>query len=61
MQIVTSRARTLSGLSQLSPGFITEWRFRRLLSAGYWSLKALFHWFAEEAIKSLPVPENQVL
>jgi hypothetical protein len=61
MQIVTSGARTLSGLSQSAPGFITEWRFRRLLSAGYWSLKALLHWFAEEAIKSLPVPGNQVL
>jgi len=61
MQIVTSGARTLSGLSQSAPGFVTEWRFRRLLSAGYWSLKVLLHWFAEEAIKSLPVPENKVL
>jgi len=61
MQIVTSRARTLSGLSQSAPGFITEWRFRRLLSAGYWSLKVLLHWFAEEAIKSLPTPENKVI
>jgi hypothetical protein len=61
MQIVTSGARTLSGLSQSAPGLITEWRFRRLLSAGYWSLKVLLYWFAEEAIKSLPAPENQVL
>jgi Transposase DDE domain len=61
MQIVTSGARTLSGLSQSAPGFITEWRFRRLLSAGYWSLKVLLHWFAEEAIKSLPTPENKVV
>jgi len=61
MQIVTSGARTLSGLAQSAPGFITEWRFRRLLSAGYWSLKVLLHWFAEEAIKSLPVPENKLL
>jgi len=61
MQIVTSGARTLSGLSQSAPGFVTEWRFRRLLSAGYWSLKVLLHWFAEEAIKSLPTPENKVV
>ena len=61
MQSVTSGARTLSGLSQSAPSFITEWRFRRLLSAGYWSLKVLLHWFAEEAIKSLPVPENKVV
>jgi len=61
MQMATSGSRTLTGLSQSAPGFITEWRFRRLLSAGYWSLKVLLHWFAEEAIKSLPVPENKVL
>jgi hypothetical protein len=61
MQIVTSGARTLTGLSQAAPGFITEWRFRRLLAAGYWSLKVLLHWFAEETIKALPEPENKVL
>jgi hypothetical protein len=61
MQIVTSGSRTLVGLSRSAPGFITEWRFRRLLSAGYWSLKLLLQWFAEETIKSLPAPENQVL
>jgi hypothetical protein len=61
MQIVTSGARTLTGLSQCAPGFITEWRFRRLLAAGYWSLKVLLKWFAEETIKSLPAPENKVL
>ena len=61
MQIVTSGSRTLTGLSRSAPGFITEWRFRRLLSAGYWSLKVLLHWFAQEAIKSLPAPENKVL
>jgi hypothetical protein len=61
MQIVTSGSRTLTGLSRSAPGFITEWRFRRLLSAGYWSLKVLLHWFAQEVIKSLPAPENKVL
>jgi hypothetical protein len=61
MQIVASGPKTLTGLSQSAPGFITEWRFRRLLAAGYWSLKVLLHWFAEETIKSLPAPENHVL
>jgi hypothetical protein len=61
MQIVTSGSRTLVGLSRSAPGFITEWRFRRLLSAGYWSLKLLLQWFAGETIKSLPASENQVL
>jgi hypothetical protein len=34
MQIVASGPKTLTGLSQSAPGFITEWRFRRLLAAG---------------------------
>lgn len=61
MQIVTSGARTLTALSRSAPRFITEWRFRRLLDAGYWSLKMLLRWFAEEAIKALPEPENTVI
>jgi hypothetical protein len=61
MQIVTSGSKTLTGLSRSAPRFITEWRLRRLLAAGYWSLKLLLQWFAEETIKSLPVPANQVL
>jgi hypothetical protein len=61
MQIVTSGPRTLAGLSRSAPRSIAEWRFRRLLAAGYWSLKALLKWFAEETIKSLPAPENRVL
>jgi len=61
MQIVTSGARTLTGLSRLAPRFITEWRFRRLLDAGYWHLKMLLRWFAEKTIQALPEPENKVL
>jgi len=61
MQIVTSGARTLTGLSRSAPRFITEWRFRRLLDAGYWSLKVLLHWFAMETMKALDEPENKVL
>jgi len=61
MQIVTSGARTLTGLSRLAPRFITEWRFRRLLNAGYWQLKVLLRWFAEKTMKALPAPNNKVL
>jgi len=61
MQIVTSGARTLTGLSRLAPRFITEWHFRRLLDAGYWRLKMLLRWFAEKTIQALPEPENKVL
>lgn len=61
MQIATSGARTLTGLSRLAPRFITEWRFRRLLDAGYWPLKMLLQWFADKTIQALPEPENKVL
>ena len=61
MQMILSGPRTLKGLSQPAPSWITEWRFRRLLSAGYWSLRMLLWWFAEEAIKSFPIPENKVV
>ena len=61
MQMILSGSRTFKGLSQPAPSWITEWRFRRLLSAGYWSLRMLLWWFAEEAIKSFPMPENKVV
>lgn len=60
MQMILSGSRTLKRLSQPAPSWITEWRFRRLLSAGYWSLRMLLWWFAEEAIKSFPIPEDKV-
>lgn len=35
MQILTSEAKTLTDLCRSAPRFINEWRFRRLLDAGY--------------------------
>jgi hypothetical protein len=61
MQMILSGQRTLTRLSQLAPSWITEWRFRRLLSAGYWSLHMLLWCFAEQAIKSFPKPEDKVV
>lgn len=60
MHLVVYGPRTLTRLSQSASSFITEWRFRRLLSAGYWSVRLLLKWFAEEAIKCLPEPEDKV-
>ena len=60
MQMVLFGPRRLTRLSQSAPSLITEWRFRRLLSAGYWSLQILLWWFAEQAIKSFPEPEDKV-
>lgn len=41
--------------------FVTEWRFRRLLSASYWDMQAIFRWLLQEIIKVLPIPEDQTL
>jgi hypothetical protein len=60
MQMTLFGPRRLTRLSQAAPPWVTEWRFRRLLSAGYWSLQILLWWFAEQAIKSFPEPEDKV-
>ena len=59
MQMILSGPRTLKGLSRAAPSHIREWHFRRLLYAGYWSLHIMLYWFAEEAIKSFPPPEDR--
>ena len=59
MQMILSGSRTIKGLSRAAPSHIREWHFRRLLCAGYWSLHIILYWFAEEAIKSFPPPEDQ--
>jgi hypothetical protein len=61
MQMILSGPKTLKGLSQAAPSHIAEWHFRRLLSAGYWSLHILLCWCVEEAIKAFPPPEDKVV
>jgi hypothetical protein len=61
IQMIFSGPRTLKGISAVAPSHIAEWHFRRLLSAGYWSLQLLLNWFAEAAIKSFPPPEDKVI
>ena len=61
MQMVLTGPRTLKGLSQAAPSHIGEWHFRRLLSAGYWSLHILLDWCSQEAIKAFPPPEDKVV
>lgn len=60
MQMVLAGPKTLKGLSRTAPSHIADWHFRRLLRAGYWSLHVLLHWFADQAIKALPPPEDKV-
>ena len=61
MQMILTGPRTLKGLARIAPSHIAEWHFRRLLSAGYWSLRILLWWFAEATIRALPEPEDKVV
>jgi hypothetical protein len=56
----TSR-KTVKELSRWTPSHITEWRFRRLLKASYWSIHLLVTWFAYEVMESFPPPEDVTL
>ena len=51
----------LTTMACYGSGFVTEWRFRRLLSASYWDLRPIFTWFLSEIIKKLPIPEDKTL
>ena len=61
LQAVFPGRKTLKGLASHGPSHIKERFFRRLLKAGYWSVHILIQWFAEEAIKSFPPPQDGVL
>jgi hypothetical protein len=41
--------------------YVKEWRFRRLLSAGYWSLRFILLWLVDEIIQELPRPEDATI
>lgn len=61
LQVVFPGPKKLKEQARWSPAFITEWRFRRLLKATYWSIQVLVTWFAYEAIKTFPAPEDGIL
>ena len=61
MQAVYPGSKRLKEQARWTPAFITEWRFRRLLKATYWSIQILVTWFAYEAIKTFPIPQDGVL
>lgn len=61
MQVVFPDPKKLKEQARWTPTFITEWRFRRLLAATYWSIQVLVTWFAYEAIKAFPASEDGIL
>lgn len=61
MQAVFPGKKTLTEMARYAPNHITEWRFRRLLKAGYLSIRLIVIWFAQEAAAAFPPPEDGVI
>ena len=61
LQAMFPGRKTLKELSRWAPCGITDWRFRRLLKAGYWSIHLLLNWWAQEALASFSPPVDGVL
>lgn len=61
LQALVPGRKTVKEMSRWSPAHITEWRLRRLLKAGYWSAQQLITWWAEEAMKCFPPPNDGVV
>ena len=61
MQALFPGQKTLEELARWTPASITVWRFRRLLKASYWSIHLLVAWWAEEALQTLPPPQDGTL
>jgi hypothetical protein len=61
LQAVVPGRKTIKELSRWSPSHITEWRFQRVLKAGYWTVQQLIAWWADETIACFPAPANGIL
>jgi hypothetical protein len=51
----------LKSMGQYGSHYVAEYRFRRILTAGYWSLHFILIWLANEVIHKLPKPENHTI
>lgn len=61
MQAIRPGPKTLAALADSAPAHVTEWRYRRLLKAGYWSVHFLITWFSQEAMRAFAPPEDATL
>src|SRR5256712_4549533 len=58
MQALYPGHKTLEELARGTPAQVTAWRFRRLLKASYWHVHLLVEWWVQEALNTLPPPED---
>ena len=61
MQALFPGRKTLAELARWTPAEITAWRWRRLLKATYWNVHLLVEWWAQQALHTLPPPEERVI
>jgi hypothetical protein len=61
MQALFPGRKTLAELARWTPSQITAWRFRRLLNAVYWDLHVVVEWWVQEALNTLPPPQDGIL
>jgi len=61
LQATVPGKKTLKELSHWSPFHVPEWRFRRLLKAGYWTIEIIISWFAMEVMNSFPPPKDGII
>lgn len=53
--------KTLAELARWPPAQVTAWRWRRLLKASYWDVHLLIEWWFQEAMETLPAPEDGIV
>jgi hypothetical protein len=61
MQALYPGRKTLAELAHWTPAQVTAWRFRRVLKAAYWDVHLLVEWWVQEALNTLPPPQDGTL
>jgi hypothetical protein len=61
MQALFPGRKTLAELARWTPAQVTAWCFRRLLNAAYWDVQVVVEWWVQEALHTLPPPQDGVL
>ena len=61
MQALFPGRKTLAELARWTPSQVTAWRLRRLLNAAYWDVHVLIEWWVQEALNTLPPPQDGIV
>lgn len=51
----------LTKMADKGSSFVKEWKFRRLLTASYWSIRKIIYWLVDEIVKTLPQPVDATI